>query len=189
MLTYTDLLKGTTFVLDGEPFEVVEYNFVRMQQRKPVVQVKIRNLISGKVLSKTFHQGDTFEEAEIERKEAVFIYSHRGKFIFSEPNNPKNRFELDAAIIGEQAKFLKPNLPITTFVFKGKIINIALPIKIDYLVKSAPPSIKGDTATGGNKFVILENNLEIAVPMFIKEGDTVRINTQSGQYTERVEKK
>lgn len=189
MLTYTNLQKGTTFIINGEPYEVLDYNFVRMQQRKPVVQVKVRNLISGKVLPKTFHQSDSFQETDIEKKEAVFVYSHRGKFVFAEPNNPKNRFELDAGIIEEQTKFLKPNLPLTTYIFKEKIINIALPIKVDYKVKSAPPSIKGDTATGGNKFVVLENDLEIAVPMFIKEGDTVRINTQSGEYTERVEKK
>ena len=92
-------------------------------------------------------------------------------------------------MLGDQAKFLKPNITITRYVFGDRVINIELPIKIDYLVKEAPPNIKGDTATGGNKFVTLENGLELAVPMFINQGDIIRVNTQSGEYTERVGKK
>lgn len=189
MLTYTDLQRGTTFIFNGEPYEVLETQFVRMQQRKPVVQAKVKNLITGKIVPKTFHQNETFEEAEIEKKDAVFVYAHRGKFIFSEPGNPTVRFELEEGVLGEQAKFLKPNITITRYVFNDKVINIGLPIKIDYLVKDAPPSVKGDTVTGGNKFVTLENGLELAVPMFINQGDTIRVNTQNGEYTERVGKK
>lgn len=175
--------------MNGEPYEVLETNFVRMQQRKPVVQGKIKNLLTGKVVSRTFHQSENFEEAEIEKKEAVFVYEHRGKYIFSEPGNAGARFELDENTIGEQTKFLKPNTTVTRYIFNDKVINIALPIKIDYLVKEAPPNIKGDTATGGNKIVTLENGLEMAVPMFINQGDTIRVNTQIGEYTERVGKK
>ncbi|MDP2676413.1 MAG: elongation factor P [bacterium] len=189
MLSYTDLTKGTVFVMNGEPYEILETNFVRMQQRKPVVQGKIKNLLTGKVVSRTFHQSETFEEAEIEKKEAVFVYEHRGKFIFTEPDSPSARFELDEGAIGEQKKFLKPNLIVTRYIFNDTVINIALPIKIDYLVKEAPPNVKGDTATGGNKIVTLENGLEMAVPMFINQGDVIRVNTVTGEYTERVEKK
>lgn len=189
MLTYTDLTKSTTFIFNGEPYEVIDTQFVRMQQRKPVVQAKVKNLVTGKMIPKTFHQNETFEEAEIEKKDAVFVYSHRGKFIFTEPGDPTVRFELGENVLGEQAKFLKPNVTITRYVFGDKVINIGLPIKIEYLVKDAPPNVKGDTATGGNKLVILENGLEIAVPMFINQGDTIRVNTQSGEYVERAEKK
>lgn len=160
-----------------------------MQQRKPVVQAKIRNLITGKVVPKTLHQSDAFQEAEIEKKDAVFVYEHRGAFVFYEPDDKNKRFELSEETLGEQAKFLKPNITITRLVFKDMVINIALPIKIDYKVKEAPPNFKGDTATGGNKLVTLENEMEITVPMFINEGDTIRINTQTGAYSERVEKK
>lgn len=175
--------------MNDEPYEALETNFVRMQQRKPVVQGKIKNLLTGKVVSRTFHQSESFEEAEIEKKDAVFVYEHRGTYIFNEPNNPGARFELDEQVIGEQKKFLKPNITVTRYIFGDKVINIALPIKIDYLVKEAPPNIKGDSATGGNKTVTLENDLEMAVPMFINQGDTIRVNTQTGEYTERVGKK
>ena len=188
MLSYTDLVPGTTFILDGEPYEVLDYQFVRMQQRKPSVQTKIKNLVSGKIVSKTFQPSDTFKEAEIEREELVFIYSHRGEYFFQKPDNPKERFSLAESLLGDSAKFLKLNLEVTAYKFGDKIINIKLPVKVDYVVKEAPPGYKGDTAQGGNKGVILENGLNLNVPLFIESGDVVRVNTDSGQYTERVSK-
>jgi len=188
MLSYTDLTPGTAFILDGEPYEVLDYQFVRMQQRKPVVQTKIRNLATGKLIAKTFQPSDTFKEAEIKREEIQFIYTHRDEFVFQEPGNPKGRFLLASELLGDGAKYLKPNLMVTAYKFKDKIINVKLPVKVDYIVKEAPPGFKGDTATGGTKSVILENGLQINVPLFVVEGDIVRINTESGEYTERVKK-
>ena len=189
MLSYSELEKGTIFILDGDPYEVLESSFLRMQQRKAVVQAKIRNLANGKVISRTMHPSESFEEVEIEKKEAVFLFSHRGQFTFLDPNGPKSRFLIEESIIGEKAKFLKPNLPITLVYFRDKIINVSLPIKIDYKVTESPPNIKGSTASGSGKTVTLENGLEIYVPMFINEGDTVRVNTEAGEYVERIEKK
>jgi elongation factor P len=188
MLSYTDLTPGTMFILDGDPYEVLDYKFVRMQQRKPVVQTKIKNLSSGKILSRTFQPSDTFKEAEIMREELKFVYSHRGEYVFQHPDNPKDRFPLSENLLGEYAKFLKPSLVVTAYKFGEQIINIKLPIKIDYEVKEAPPSVKGDTAQGGTKTVALEGGFEINVPLFINVGDIVRVNTESGLYTERVTK-
>ncbi|MEK9209273.1 MAG: hypothetical protein AAB926_00385 [Patescibacteria group bacterium] len=189
MLSYRELKPGTIFVMDGEPCEVLEYNFLRKQQRKPVVQTKIKNLLSGKITEKSFRQQDVLEEAEITRKEAVFIYSRQQEFWFHEPGNPKNRFLLSENIIGNKAKFLKTNVSVIINNFKDKPINISLPIKMDYIVKEAPPGERGNTAQGGTKTITLENGLEIQAPLFINPGDTIRLNTQTGQYTERVEKK
>lgn len=188
MLSYTNLQKGMAIILDGEPYEVQGVNFLRKQQRKPVVQAKVKNLSTGKTLDKTFRQTDFFEEAKIKHREAIFIYSHREKFWFSEKGNPKNRFSLLKDAVGAKAKFLKENLPVVIYEFKDKPINIQLPIKADYKVKEAPPGIKGDTAQGGTKEVILENGLAAQVPLFIEAGDIVRINTQTGEYSERVKK-
>ncbi len=188
MLSYTDLTPGTQFILDGDPYEVVDYAFVRMQQRKPSVQTKIRNLISGKVISKTFQPSDTVKEADIEREQIKFIYAHRGEYVFQKLDNAKDRFNLSEELLGDDTKFLKPNLEVTAFKFNDKIINIKLPVKVDYLVKEAAPGFKGDTAQGGTKSVTLENSLSINVPLFIETGDVIRINTQSGQYTERISK-
>lgn len=188
MLSMIELKKGTLFILDGQPYEVLEHSFMRMQQRKPVIQAKIKNLISGKMVSRNFHPGENFKEAEIEKKEIMFIYSHRSEFWFCLPQNLKERFSLPLEIIGENAKFLKKDLMIDAYEFNEQIISIKLPVKIDYRVKEAPPAVKGDTVQGGSKTVILENNLEINTPLFIEENDIIRVNTETGEYVERVEK-
>lgn len=185
MLNYNDLKPGTVFILDGEPYQVVEFNFLRMQQRKPVAQTKIRNLISGKVISRTFQHNESFKEAEVNYKKAKFLYGHRGKFVFSEIIDPSKRFELGEEQVGELDKFFKPNCGADLMEFDGKIINIVLPIKMDFEVIEAPPGIKGNTAQGGTKTVKIETGAMINVPLFIEQGDVIKINTQTNEYVER----
>lgn len=188
MLNYNDLRPGVIFILENAPYEVLEFHFLRMQQRKPVAQTKIRNLINGRVLDRTFHQNETFEEAEIKREKVKFVYSHRDKFVFCYADNPSERFELPPEKIGDSSKYLKPNSLIEAAIFNNEIVNIILPIKMDFEVIEAPPNIKGSTASGGNKVVIIETNAKVNVPLFIEQGDIIRVNTQTGEYSERVEK-
>lgn len=188
MLSYTDLKKGILFIFEGAPYEVLEMHFLRMQQRKAVVQTKIRNVITGKILDRNFQGSDTFEEAEIEKKDAMFIYSHRDEYWFTEVGNPKNRFSLNAEVVGESGQFLKPNTKVATVLFQGKTIKISLPVKMDFKVIEAPPSLKGNTAQGGDKVVTIEGGTKISTPLFINEGDVIRINTETGDYVERVDK-
>ena len=188
MISYNELKPGVVFILDGEPYEVLEFNFMRMQQRKPVAQTKIKNLISGKVLSRSFQHTENFKEAEIEYKKVKFLYAHRGKFVFCDLQNPAARFEFTVEAVGDEAKFLKVNFEAEIMSFEGKIINVRLPIKMDFKVVEAPPAVRGNTAQGGNKTVKIETGAEILVPLFINEGDIIRINTQTGEYAERVEK-
>ena len=190
MLSYTDLTKGVLFIIDGEPWEVLESHFLRMQQRKAVVQTKIKNLITSKIVDRNFQPSDAFEEAEMGKMKSCFLYESRGVYWFNETNNPKNRFFFKKEELSEEIyNFLKPNLKIIALKFQDKIINIELPIKIDFKVVEAPPSIRGDTAQGGNKPVVIETGAKILVPLFIEEGDIIRINTQTGEYAERVEKR
>lgn len=186
MLSYTELKKGTLFVLDGDPYEVLEMNFLRMQQRKATVNTKIRNLITGKILDRNWQASDSFEEAEVERKTAIFIYMSRGEFWFHEKGNPKARFMLSGDIIGNSAQFLKPNTEVTTYTFNGKVIKVEVPIKMDFKVIEAPPGIKGNTAQGGTKQIVIEGGAKINAPLFVNEGDMIRVNTQTGDYVERV---
>ena len=188
MLSYTDLKKGAMFVMNGEPWEVLEAHFLRMQQRKAVVQTKIRNLMTGKVLDRNFQPSDNFEEAEVLKKDAVFIYSSRGEAWFHETGNPKSRFSLPEGVIGEKAQFLKQNTNVKTVVFNEKVIGMIPPIKMELKVTEAPPAVKGNTAQGGSKVVTLETGAKISVPLFVNEGDIVKVNTETGEYTERVEK-
>lgn len=188
MLNYNELKPGTFFIMDGEPYEVLEFGFMRMQQRKPVAQTKIKNMITGKVLNRNFQHTDSFQEAEIDYKKVKFLYAHRDKFVFCEPSNPSARFELPQETIGEQAKFLKPNSEVEVVSFKEKVINVSLPIKMQFKVIEAPPSIKGNTAQGGNKAVKLETNAMVSAPLFVNEGDIIEVNTQTGEYSGRVNK-
>lgn len=186
MLSYNELKPGTIFILEGDPYEVLEYAFLRMQACKPTAQTKIKNLITGKIINKTFRQSDSLEDAELEYKKSKFLYSGRGDFVFCEADNPSKRFTLKEDQLGDEVKFLKQNTLIDAVIFDEKIINIILPIKVDLEVVEAPPHIKGATAAGGNKLVKLETGAEITVPMFIEMGDVVRVNTKTGEYTERV---
>ncbi len=186
MLSYTEITKGTIIVYENEPYEIMEHSFLRMQQRKAVAQTKMKNLINGKILTRNFQASDSFEEAEIERKKAVFIYASRGEYWFHEENNPGSRFSLKEEIIGEGAKFLKPKTEVETIVFNGKVIKVIMPIKIDFKVTEAPPAVRGNTAQGGTKQITLEGGIKISAPLFIEEGDVVKINTETGEYVERV---
>jgi elongation factor P len=188
MLNYNELKPGKFIILDGQPYAVLEFNFLRMQQRKPVAQTKIKNLISGKVLEKTFQQTDKFEEAEIEKRPIRYLYAHRGEFWFCESNDPSKRLKLGEILIGDYAGLMKPNLIVEAIIFKNQIIGIKLPVKVELKVIEAPPSTKGNTAQGGTKQVKLETGAVINVPLFINEGDMVRINTETKEYVERAEK-
>lgn len=188
MLSYTELKAGVIFLLDGQPYQVLESSFLRMQQRKPVNQTRIKNLITGKIISRNFQPSDNFPEAEIERQKVVFVYNHRDKYIFSPLNDKSQRFEIEDKTIGTGAKFLKPNTEVDVLKFENQIISVALPVKMDFEVTDAPPGIKGDTATGGTKTVTLETGAEINAPLFINKGDIVRVNTQTGEYGERISK-
>jgi len=188
MLSYNELKPGTFIILDGKPWEVLEYEFLRMQQRKPVSKVKIRNMITGTVQDRTFHQNDSIEEAEIEKKSLKYLYSHRGEYWFCYSDNPSKRFKMEEARLSGQVAYLKPDMILTALTFAGEIVGIKLPIKAEYKVVEAPPAVKGDTAAGGNKTVVIESGAKVNVPLFINSGDIIRINTETGSYVERVEK-
>jgi elongation factor P len=190
MLNYNELKIGTIFTKndDPDPYVVLEYAFIRMQQRKPVTQLKIKNLLTGKVQDYAAHQNESFYEVEIEKQQVVFIYHSKGQFWFHEAGNPKDRFFIADDILGDGGKYLKGGTEVRAWKFDNKVISIELPVKMDLAVTEAPPAVKGNTAQGGTKLVTLETGATVNVPLFINEGDVVRINTTTGEYYERVEK-
>lgn len=187
-LSVNELKSKVFFIFEGQPYMVLETHHLKMQQRRPVVQTKMRNLINGKILERNFAQSDVFEEADIEKKNVKFLYNHRDEFWFSETNDSSKRFKLDKAVLGENHKYLKNNIGVEALLFNGQIISVELPIKMDFKVIEAPPAIRGNTAQGGVKQVKLENGATINVPLFIGEGDVIRLNTETGEYVERIEK-
>lgn len=188
MLSINDLKSGSLILIDGSPYQVLEVSHLHMGRGGSSVQTKIRNLKTGQVLNRNFKPADTFEEAEIEKRPLKFIYHHRGEFVFQDPKDPKNRFPLPEEIIGENKKWLKPNMELVALFLDDKPLNIQLPIKMDFQVTEAPPGLQGDRSSAGTKAATIETDAVIQVPLFINEGDVIRVNTETGEYVERVEK-
>jgi len=187
MLSHTDLRKGVIIIVDNLPYQIIEATPQRCAQRRLTVQTKMKSLINGGLLEKNVQQGDTFEEAEIVKIQAKFLYSHREKFFFCEAANPAKRFELISEQIGKSAKYLKPNTVLDAFYFQDKIINVALPIKAQLKVTEAPPGVRGERSQAGTKQATLETGVIINVPLFIETGDIIEVNTETEEYVRRVE--
>lgn len=186
MLEYSEIKEGKYVVFEGEPYEVIGSHVFRKQQRKPVNAAKLRSLLTGRIVEHSFHASDKVSEAEIDKKEVKYLYTNKGEFWFSESQDPSKRFKLPEEIIGPAAKFLKPNILVVSMLFNDKIIGLKLPIKMELKVTEAHETTRGNTAQGATKSVVLETGAEIQVPMFIKEGDVIRVNTETGEYTDRV---
>lgn len=188
MLSINDLKNGLLIMIDGAPYEVLEIAHQHIGRGGSSVQTRIRNVKTGQVLSRNFKPADQFEEADIEKRKLTYLYGHRGNFVFTPIGEQKNRVTLAEDKISDKIRWLKPNIGVEAMFLGEEIIGIKLPIKIDYKVKEAPPGLRGDTAQGGSKTVVLETGAEVLVPLFINEGDIVKINTETGEYVERVNK-
>lgn len=188
-LDYNEIKPRKYIVYNNEPFEILESHVARTQQRKPQNQVKMRNMLNGKVIPGTFYASDQAEEADIIKREAKFIYASRGEYWFCDPNDPKNRYTISEDIIGAASKFLKADTIVDLLIFEyedeEKIIGLKLPIKMTFLVKEAPPTIRGNTSSGGGKLVTLETGAKITTPLFIEAGEHIIVNTDTQEYVER----
>jgi len=189
MLEYNEILPKKVILLNDEPYEVVDAHVFRKQQRKPVNQTKLRHLITGRITEQAFHVSEKVAEANLSTKPVKYLYQNRGAWWFCTPDNPADRFELPEETIGIQGKFLTPNTVVDALVFDDKIIALKIPIKMELMVKEAPPAVRGNTAQGGTKQIVLETGATINAPLFVNEGDIVRVNTESANYVERVDKK
>ncbi|MBL7045770.1 MAG: elongation factor P [Parcubacteria group bacterium] len=185
MLSYNEITGKKTIILDGEPYEVLTSQTVKKQRQKPTNQTKLRNLLTGSVVEKAFHQSDKVYEAEIEKKDIKYLYESKGEFWFSDPINPKDRFSLPNTLVAEQSKYFKENGLVEALVFNENIIGVQIPIKVTLKVVEAPPSIKGNTASGGDKKVVIETGASVTTPLFINVGDEIIVNTETGEYVER----
>lgn len=188
-IEYNEVKERRFIILDGEPYEVLSSHVFRKQQRKPVNATKLKNLLTNGVREHSFGSSDKVEEAEIDEREITYLYNNRGEYWFCEANDKSKRFQLDAEKIKDKIIYIKPNQNIKFLTFEGKFIGIKIPIKAELKVKEAAPAVRGNTVQGGNKKVIVETGAEVTVPMFVNEGDILVINTDSGEYVERLGKK
>jgi len=184
MLNINEIKTGKNIILDGEPFAVIYYEHSKTGRAGAVLRAKVKNLITGAVLEKTFQGADKIEEAEIEKSQSQYLYKEGENYIFMDGEN-YDQFFLSREVLGNSAKYLIEGTEVIILNFNGSPINIELPIKMKFKVVEAPPGIKGDTASGGNKIVKLETGLEITAPLFIKKGDEVIVNTEKGEYVSR----
>ncbi len=191
-LDYNEIKPRKYIVYNDEPFEILESHVARTQQRKPQNQVKMRNMLNGKVIPGTFYASDTADEADIIKREAKFIYASRGEYWFCDPHDAKNRYTIPEDILGNATKYLKADTIVDLMIFEyddeEKIIGVTLPIKMTFTVKEAPPAIRGNTSSGGNKLVTLETGAQITTPLFIETGEKIIVNTETGEYVERAPK-
>jgi elongation factor P len=188
MLEYNEITVGKFIIFNDEPWEVLSAHVFRKQQRKPVNATKLRNLITGRITENSFHQSEKAEEADLEFKDIKFIYSNPSKdeYWFHYEGDQSKRFALTEEQVGFGSKFLKKDIVASAMLFDEKIIGVKLPIKVQLKVVEAPPNMKGNTAQGGNKVVKVETGASVNAPLFINEGDTIVINTENGEYVERV---
>jgi len=192
MLSYNEIKPKKFILLDSEPYEVLSSHVFRKQQRKPVNQTKLRHLTTGKVKEYSFHQSESVEEADINTKEVIYIFHKPNRqkgteeYWFANPNDPSERFEINSETMGGTRNYLKENAIVTALTLNDEIINVSVPIKVNLLVKEAPPNIRGNTSQGGIKPVTLETGAIVNTPLFVEAGDVIEINTETGEYVRRV---
>ena len=184
MVTAGDFRNGVTFEMDGKVYQIIEFQHVKPGKGAAFVRTKIRNVIEGSVVEKTFSPTDKYPTAFVERKEMEYSYSDGDLYYFMDLETyemePINKSELD-----DNFRFVKENMVCKVLSYKGKVFGVEPPNFVELLVTETEPGVKGDTATNATKPATVETGAEIRVPLFINEGDMIRIDTRDGSYMER----
>ncbi|HIU10726.1 MAG TPA: elongation factor P [Candidatus Avidehalobacter gallistercoris] len=184
MISSNDFRNGVSIDLDGEAFVVVDFQHVKPGKGSAFVRTKLKNVRTGGVVERTFAAGEKVPKAHLERKQMQYLYND-GDYVFMD-NNTYDQMSLTAEQIGPKLKYLKENMDLYILFFKGAILGVDFPPQVELTVTETEPGIKGDTATGGTKPATTETGAIIKVPFFINEGDVIRVNTETGEYIERV---
>lgn len=184
-LSITNLKKGTLFQWEGEPFRVVEYNQKVMGRGGSIVNVRIKSLLDGKVLEKTFKGNETLDTADVTTQPVQYLYSDGNTFFFMNEAT-FNQFEVPADLVGDNAGYMKEGDQVQLQFFNERPINVELPKNVPLKVTYTEGAVKGDTSSSITKDATLETGVTIKVPAFIKQGDLISVDTNTGAYRERV---
>ena len=184
MLSVTELRKGAVFVEQGKPYVVLEYQHIKVGRGSANIKVKARDLKSGSVLEKSFMSGATVEEGEIERRKAQYLYSDEKNLNFMDPISFE-QFSISKGVGGGADKFLKEGSEAFLHIFQSEPISVEIPLKVNLKITEAPPGEKGDTKQGASKEAMVETGYRLQVPMFVSVGETIQINTETGDYAGR----
>lgn len=184
MISASDFRNGVTFEMDGNVYQIIEFLHVKPGKGAAFVRTKIRNVIAGSVIERTFNPTEKFPTAFIERKDMDYSYSDGGLYYFMDPES----FELvpvNETDLGDSFKFVKENMTCKILSYKGKVFGVEPPTFVELAVTQTEPGFAGNTATNATKPATLETGAEIRVPLFVNEGDMIRIDTRTGEYMER----
>jgi len=185
MIDVNELRKGVTFEQDGNLYKVLEYAHNKPGRGAATIRIKARDLRKGNTLEMTFTSGNRVQDVRLEFHNAQFLYAD-DHFLYFMDNQTYEQYPVNLEIVGEQRPFLKPNMDVKLMFFESEALDVELPTSVDMLITKAEPSVRGDTATGVTKKVITETGLEVQVPSFVNEGDTIRVDTRNGNYVTRV---
>lgn len=185
MISTNDFRTGLTIELDGEIYQVIDFQHVKPGKGSAFVRSKLRNLRTGAVIDKTFNAGEKIPRAHLERREVQYLYNDGQSYHFMDMET-FDQFSMEADQLGDAVNYLKENMNIKILMFQGKSIGVELPNFVELKVVETPPGIKGDTASGGTKPATLETGYVVQVPFFIEEGDILQIDTRTGHYIKRV---
>ncbi len=184
-LNVTELRNGAVFTEDGQLFQVINYEHIKIGRGGGNIKVKVRNLRTGSIIEKTFNTGARVEDASVEKKKAQYLYHEGDSYNFMDPVTYE-QFPLSASILGDAAKYLKEGLEVTLLINGDEALTVELPNSIIYEISETGPEEKGNTVSNVYKEATLDNGLVVKVPMFMKNGEKVKVDTRTGQYVERV---
>jgi elongation factor P len=184
MIDVNDLRKGVTFELDGRLFKVLDYSHNKPGRGNATIRTKVRDLRSGNVLDKTFQSGDRVQDIRLDHHQAQFLYSDGNLFHFMDSDNYEQT-AIAAAVVGENAPYLKEGQEVKLTFHESEPIDLELPASVDLKIVEAEMGVRGDTATGATKSVKTETGLKVSVPLFVENGDTIRVDTRTGDYLTR----
>ena len=185
MYSTQDFRRGLKIEVDGTPYSVVEFQHVKPGKGGAFVRTKLKNLLTGRVIDKTFRAGEKVDKPDLEQKAMQYLYADGNQYYFMETETYEQSF-LTEDQLGESKNFLQESITATILYYQGKPIGVELPIFVELRVLKSEPGVRGDTASGGSKPATLETGAVIQVPLFINEGDRLRIDTRTGEYIERI---
>ncbi len=185
MISAGDFRNGVTFELDGEVVSIVEFQHVKPGKGAAFVRTKLKNVITGSVVERTFNPSEKYQEAFIERKQMQYLYSDSGIYYFMD-SETFEQIPINEKVLGDNFKFVKENMECKIMSYKGNVFGVEPPLFVELKVTQTDPGFKGDTATNVMKPATLETGAVIKVPLFVEEGQTIKIDTRTGEYMERV---
>lgn len=185
MIDVNELRKGVTFTMDGELYKVIDYQHHKPGRGKAVIRTKIRNLRTGSTTDKNFISGDRVQDIRLDQRTVQYLYSDSDFYYFMDVDTYE-QFPLPDAVLEDAKPYLVENVEIELVSYEGESLDVELPTTVDLEVVEAPPGFAGDTAQGATKEVTLETGLRLQVPLFVNQGDVLRIDTRDGRYVTRV---